>query len=201
VRIAPDSSRVLYVADQDTDEVFELYSVPIGGGAAVRLGPAMHAGGDVFTSSFNGPPHRAYAFTPDSARVLLVVDAEQDEVLELYSTPADGSTPAVKLNGALQPQGDVISYAITADSTGVVYRADERDEGLFELFLVPADGSRTPIRLNPPMAKPGCTNFFQLTPDSLSVLYEATERAGVNELFASWLPEIPKLRHAFGRKL
>ncbi len=32
-RITPDGSRVVYRADQDVDNVFELYSVPVQGGS------------------------------------------------------------------------------------------------------------------------------------------------------------------------
>ena len=36
-QVSPDGSTVVYRADQDTDDVFELYSVPIGGGASTKL--------------------------------------------------------------------------------------------------------------------------------------------------------------------
>jgi len=36
-RISPDGSRVVYLADQDADELLELYSVPIDGGMSMRL--------------------------------------------------------------------------------------------------------------------------------------------------------------------
>ncbi len=36
-RSSPDNSRVAYKADQDTDGVLELYSVPIGGGTPTKL--------------------------------------------------------------------------------------------------------------------------------------------------------------------
>ena len=47
--ISPDSSRVVYWADQQTNNVYELYSVPLGGPAAagVKLNGAMVTGGYV----------------------------------------------------------------------------------------------------------------------------------------------------------
>ena len=50
-QFSPDSSRVLYVADQDTDEVFEIYSVPAGGGTPTKLNGPLVAEGDVSTSA------------------------------------------------------------------------------------------------------------------------------------------------------
>lgn len=35
--VTPDSSRVVYLGDQDTDEVRELYSVPVGGGTPLSV--------------------------------------------------------------------------------------------------------------------------------------------------------------------
>ena len=51
-QVTPDGS-VVYVADQDTDNVFELYSVPIGGGATTKLNGALTAGGEVDHSIIN----------------------------------------------------------------------------------------------------------------------------------------------------
>src|SRR5262249_95674 len=46
--LTADSTRVLYVADQDADDVFELWSAPIDGSSApVKLNGALVAGGDV----------------------------------------------------------------------------------------------------------------------------------------------------------
>ena len=51
--ISPDSRRVVYRADQETDGIFELYSVPIRGPAAdgIKLNKALVPGGDVVNLS------------------------------------------------------------------------------------------------------------------------------------------------------
>ena len=41
--ISPDSARVIYIADGNTNGVLEIYSVPIGGGAIVQLNSSMAA--------------------------------------------------------------------------------------------------------------------------------------------------------------
>jgi hypothetical protein len=70
---------VVYRADQDVDEVYELYSVPVTGpqGASERLSGPMPADGDVdFAPS--------YHFSPNSRWVTYVADQETEGVSELF---------------------------------------------------------------------------------------------------------------------
>ncbi len=80
--ISPDSSRVVYLADQDTDNVSELYSVPLTGGLPTKLNGALVTGGDVQCCNFS--------ISADSARVAYLADQDTDNVTELYSVPITG---------------------------------------------------------------------------------------------------------------
>ena len=86
--IRPDSQRVVYVADQDEDQVFEVYSVPLGGGTVTKLNDLLVASGDVF----------AFRIGPGSQQVVYVADQDTTGVDELYSVPLGGGT-VTKLNG------------------------------------------------------------------------------------------------------
>ena len=77
LQFSPDGSRVLYLADQETNGVIELYSVAAGGGTPVKLNTALPSGGDVYSSGIQ--------FSPDGSRVLYRADQETDDVWELYS--------------------------------------------------------------------------------------------------------------------
>jgi len=96
--ISPDGTRVVYVADADTDDVFELYAVNPDGTDFQKLNPALVAGGDV---SFD------FAISPDGTRVVYRADADTDEVVELYAVNPDG-TDFQKLNAPL-PVGQVVN--------------------------------------------------------------------------------------------
>lgn len=91
--ISPDSSRVVYLADQDTDEVQELYSVPIGGGTPVKLNGPFVTGGDVWP----------FSISPDSSRVVYRADQGTDEVYELFGVKIKTDTCL----GDYEPDGDV----------------------------------------------------------------------------------------------
>lgn len=144
--ISPDSTRVVYVADQDTDEVLELYSVPIIGGTVTKLNGPIIAGGDISRTSSS-----AYWFdiSSNSQRVVYSADQEVDNDFELYSVPIGGGT-AIKLNSPLATStisgdviGDVHTYQISINGTEVIYIAYlEGDDGI-ELHRVPITGGTT----------------------------------------------------------
>lgn len=149
--ITNDGQRVIYVADQDTDNVKELYRVPIDGSALpTKLNPTLVSGGNVLDTQFR--------LTPDGNRVVYVADRDADEIFELYSVPVTGPiTATVKLNGALTSGGDVgyffpsgtpTFFYITPDSSRVIYFADQDTDNSYELYSVPVDGSSPAIKLH-----------------------------------------------------
>ncbi|MEJ2209453.1 MAG: Calx-beta domain-containing protein [Anaerolineae bacterium] len=76
--VSPGSERVVYLADQALDEVFNLYSAPITGpaGAVLRLNEPLVREGDVFAN---------FALTPDGARAIYRADQDIEAVMEVYA--------------------------------------------------------------------------------------------------------------------
>jgi Tol biopolymer transport system component len=178
-RFSPDSSRVLYVADQDTDTVQEIYSVPSTGGAAVKLNGPLVAGGNVSTNGL--------AFSPDSSRVLYVADQDTDTVQEIYSVPSAGGA-AVKLNGPLVAGGGVffLGQQFSPDGSRVLYFADQDTDTVNEIYSVPSTGG-TPVKLNGPLVAGGnvSTSGLAFSPDSSRVLYLADQDTDfVDEIYS-----------------
>jgi hypothetical protein len=103
-----DGQRVFYVADQGTDELFELYSVPTLGGEQLRLSNAMVGDGDVLTDP---PP----ALTADGSHVVFVADRVTDGLDELWSVPAGGSGPPVLVSHTL---GETSTWSVRGFSIG-----------------------------------------------------------------------------------
>jgi Tol biopolymer transport system component len=179
----PDGTRVLYVADQDQDEVAELFSVRADGSAPpVKLSGTLVAGGDVLSG--NGSPSRTFLrVSPDSTRVVYLADAATDEQIELYSVPVDGSQAPIRLNPALPPGGSLVFQALEAPvritplGDRVVYVANG-------LFSVPIDGSAPAVQLSGTLLVP--TGFGselpQLTSDGARVVFRgspAVDRIGL----------------------
>jgi Tol biopolymer transport system component len=164
--ISPNSQYVVFTADIDVDDQYNLYSVPITGSVPVKLNPPLVAGGDVIY----------FSITPDSSRVIYIADQDVDERIELYNVPIAGG-PALKLNGPLVSGGNVgIKFSIAADTGRVVYTADQQSNDVIELYSVPLGGGAF-VKLNPPLASGGDLSpfGFEIDPVSDRVVYSADQ--------------------------
>ena len=171
--VSPNGARVVYRADQSTDNVIELYSVPVGGGAVTKLNPSLPAGRNVVN----------FSITPDSQRVVYAADQGTDEVFELYSVPIGGGA-ATKLNDALPPTGSVfVSWLISPNSARVIYRADRDVDNVFELFSVAATGGAV-TKLNTPFVAGKSISGFFISPNSARVIYVANQDSSASELYS-----------------
>src|SRR5262245_14229004 len=158
-----DGKRVVYLADRDIDEAFELFIAPSDGSRpAMKLNPPLPLGqveGDV------GPAR----FSADGTRAVFLADAFEDEVVELFSVSSAGDEPPVRLNEPLVPGGDVKQFELVSED--VVYLADQEVNDVTHLYVVPIGGG-TPVRLDGSAAS---VFNFQLTSDGSRIVYRTDE--------------------------
>ena len=124
--VSADGARVVYIADQDSDELFELYSVRVDGGMPVRLNPPLPLGGNV----------SEFAVSPDGTRVVYLADQVTDEIRHVYTVPIAGGT-AVQIDST--STGAFSGLVISPDSAWVAYIGP----GFFgnrAYYTVPIDG-------------------------------------------------------------
>jgi Tol biopolymer transport system component len=120
LRVSSDSTRVVYAAEQDTDDLLDLYSVPIEGGVVTRLGgPVARQALDVFSAESR------FRITPDGTRVVFVIDSTDnllDDPVELYSVPIGGGV-ATKLSGPMEEGEQIFAFRmeISPDSRHAVF--------------------------------------------------------------------------------
>ncbi len=174
---SPDSSRVVYRADQQTFQVEELYSVPLAGGGAAKLNASLPPSGSV----------SEFRISPDSASVVYIADQDSSGVLELYRAPlAGGGT--VKLNPTLASNRDITTLEIAPDGGRVVYLADQNHDEVKELFSVPLAGG-TSDHLNDIPVSGGDVQDFTIAPLGGFVFY-------YGDILTDGLPEILRSRIA-----
>jgi len=170
-RVSPNGSRVVYRADQDVDEFYELYSVPVVGPAstAAKINHAPAADGRIHT----------FAISPDGGRVVYCV-TDQGIGVALHSVPTDGPPgQSVKITKDLDPGGHISSlFKISPDSAHVVSLGIQTIPGDSEVFSVPITGPPTEWkRLNRTL---GSGEYLiagadDISPDSSRVIYRANQ--------------------------
>ncbi|MEM7801696.1 MAG: putative Ig domain-containing protein, partial [Chloroflexota bacterium] len=182
-RISPDGTRVVYAADQQTNDKTELYTVSMEGGQVEKLNDVLMADGDV----------GRYWISVDGLRVIYLADAQVNGVSELFSVPIEGGS-VEKLNGELVDNGFVTDdLRLSADGSYVVYRADQEVDGRLELYRVPVAGG--PVqKMSGPLVDGGAVSFsFEISPNDDHVVYVADQEVdGLTELFASTLNNLPE---------
>jgi hypothetical protein len=173
VFLAPNGVRVVYRADQERDQVAELYSVPVTGGTRRKLNvPAATSGG---VSSV--------AISPDSTRVLYQFLAGTGEPAALYSVPIGGPASAsVKLAEdvaeLIDPAPAHPGLQISASSRIVVYLTPDRRQ----LRAVPIDGpASASIRLTQPFAPGDRASNFEISPNNQWVFYTAEQDSATTQ--------------------
>ncbi len=136
---SPNAGNIGYRADQDTDNVFELYSVSSVGVGRVKVSGTLISGGDVYD----------YAWAPDSNRIAFRADRETDLLNELYTViPNPLTTPvpvkisnSVAISSSLLSERGVIDYRWAPDSSRIAIRGDSLKTGVNALSIAAPDAS------------------------------------------------------------
>jgi dipeptidyl aminopeptidase/acylaminoacyl peptidase len=176
-QISPDGQYAVFLADKDTDNKFELYSVRLSTGSIVPISGAVVSGGNVFD----------YQISPDSARVVFRGDLVTDAVTELFSAPIAAVNSRVTLSGAVVSGGSVLTgFQISPDSARVVFLGDVVADEVFELFSAPIAAANSRVTLSGVVVSGGSVSSFQISPDSARVVFTGTLVTNtVTELFSA----------------
>lgn len=139
-KVTSNGAKVVYVADQNTDEQFELYVSNIDGSGNTKVSGTMPASGDV--SDFK--------ITADNSRAIFRANAGIYSVQDLYSTSLMIPTPTpIKINSSLVSGENVGEYQVYASSK-VVYAMDKSNVGVYSIYSANLDGTpETMLNTNP----------------------------------------------------
>jgi Tol biopolymer transport system component len=162
-RVSPDSSTTVYIADQDTDDVYELYRVTLEDGAVTKISDVLIPSGDVFY----------FEISPDSSTVVYVADQNTDNVYELYSVPIHGGI-ATRIHPPLHFFGNGVGdFCISPDSNTVLFIADlDSSAERHGLYQTPINGGGF-TTVAGPFEEGREINDFVFSPDGRNVVYRA----------------------------
>jgi len=178
--MSSDSYKLLYSADEDTDNVYELYMVDPDGANEQKVGPITQAAGDI----------RRASFTPDSNYILYTADDTVDGQYNMFRV--DVSTGARTQMNSTLPSGALgarSSFTISPDSQWVVFVADYDTAGVDHIYKQRIDGAPgSHIRVSSLSASLVQNPTF--TPDSTKILYSANQEIpGATDLYVASVAE------------
>jgi len=127
--ITPNSGQVVYIADQNIDEQYGLFNVPLGGGDVIELTDKVH-------------PSLSFYFSPDGNWVIYMVGDGSGRGVSVFSVPINGGSSAM-LSRYIQIRDS--NVAITPDSSSVLFLGT--DPTPFGIKVAPIDGSPPQLRL------------------------------------------------------
>jgi Tol biopolymer transport system component len=146
--VTPDSSTIVYLADENVVNKRAVLQRPIGGGAKTQLNPALAGGGAVFVT-----------ISPDGSRVGYLADQDTAGVTEVYSAVLGSSGSGTRLNMPMSGNQFADTLNISPDSGTVLYEADQETAGTVELFGAPIDATANPSTLHG-LTSPDDAGFF-----------------------------------------
>ena len=160
-KISPDGKWVVYLADEDADNDYEMYRVPVEGGNSVQISELPGSIG-----------YWDFSFSPDSQRIVYVTGSQTASFqyeYEIYSISTMGGQ-ATKLSAT--PATDKIELKISSDSQSVVFQMGPSPNHS-QLFSVPITGGAiTQLKAIPAF---GRVWAFSISPDSQRVVYSADQ--------------------------
>ena len=172
---SPDGEHIVYIADQDENEVRELYSVTVDEpGTSSKLSDTLVVNGDVLD----------FAFSPDSTRVAYSADQDLDERPELYLVDIEVPGVSFRVNPELGAGREVSprNWSFDPGGTFIVYRADQDADDVFELYRVETASPGASLKLSGPMTPGGQVlellfdePTVEVGPDGLQVSYLADQ--------------------------
>jgi len=189
--ISPDSKHVVYLADQETSGIAELYIVPIEGGEIRKINPPITQ--ELTRAS------RVFKFSPDGEYIVFRTNQFTAQGFEMFSIPTAGG-PIIRLNSDFfnRPEEDRNAwtfidwnFSISPDSKTVVYRRSDRllnnSEGSlrkYNLYSVPiVGGVISKLNSNQSFEHDGVVRHY-ITPDSSQVVFSADQDTPTqNELY------------------
>lgn len=157
----PDGSKIVYIADESVNGTNELY-VANSDTSNKRKLQGVPAGRKV----------SYFIISPDSQRVVFLMDLDNVGLYDLYSIKIDG-TELTKLNAGIPvASGRSVSktFKITPDSQKVVFVTDE-NTGLRDLFIsnIVAPVNRTQLNS---VTKTPVASVFEIAPDGSRIVYK-----------------------------
>ena len=170
---ASDSDSIAYIADQNTDEVFELYVSPSDSNTPnFKVSGAALDGSGIKELEPVPSGEYAFAWAPDSSRLAFLADQLIDGIIEfeLYTNLPRG-TNNLRISGPQGDSGQVENFAWAPNSQQIAYRANQNIVTAIDLFTALPGVSSSFQQISSGMEPGQGVTLFKWSPDSTRVAF------------------------------
>jgi len=176
-KVSPNGIWVAYVADQERNDVFELYVVPVDKTdreRATKISGTVMAG-DGIKETASG--RYAFEWASDTSRVAYLTDQNFDGRIELYSNTPDGNSQTSLLLSVLGPGRDVEDFAWSPNLNThslIAYRADQDalDPDVIKLYTTTPTSESSQL-ISSGLTFPSNVTTFKWAPDAGMIAFLA----------------------------
>lgn len=180
--VSVPAGRVAYLADQEAFFRYEIFSVPLAGGASSKLSNGLYLGAR--SDSFRRP---MLGLSPDGGRIVFRADGKS-----LYGVPIDGDSAPTLLSAPLATERLIGDFHFGPDGASVLYSADVgltafMGYALFHAPIDTADRAHQVTGVGYGLPNRGVAPQFSFTPDNSIVFQSDQQTRGVTEVFINSL--------------
>ncbi len=162
---SPDGSQLAYLADQQLDDVPELFVTSSLAELSVKVSGSVVQGGKV----------AEFAWSPDSVQLAFLADRNIAGQNKLYTVSAIDGLP-IDVSGSTIPDGDVLpGFRWSPDAVHVAFRANRENKDIIGLYVVAAGGgevTRVSGALDPALK---LSEDFEWSPDASRLAIGGTQ--------------------------
>jgi len=162
------ASRIVYLAEQDTAYVNELYLVDLDApGITIKLNRSL---------PFAAYGVGSFAISPDGTRIVFTADQTVSGALDLYLVDLAALGTWTRL-GSLGADRQEMFPRFSPDGNKVAFTASDENFANVQLYVVDLADPTDAIRLNPDLVTDGAVSMtgFEFTPDSSRIVYGASQ--------------------------
>lgn len=130
--VIPETGKVIYMADQETDGIVEIFSVPIGGGTAIKL-----------NHTDEGMRHNtAFTIANDKQSIFFVNKGDTENSQAIYHVSVNGSPIKKLTKDVIQPDYISTPFYLIGEDGWLIYRTGTKigqnqniDSGMYGIRL------------------------------------------------------------------
>ena len=176
VQWAPDGSRIAYLADWDTNDIYELYTTtPDGNANVVKVSNATTSASLAFKNK-----RQSFAWSPDSSKIAYRLATDGSSKVQIYVADPTATSSTTQVNPDMPGLGETVyEFEWAPDSSKIAFTFFVPSQGDRALFVLPpkSHGANTvnwtPLSPQPTHASASEVMYFSWAPDSSRIAYVA----------------------------